>query len=165
MTYAQRRERRRVPAHASRPGPTRGPTIEIFIDGTRLQGLARPAEQPHIDADSDLAGLTATDLHCGLIPSTGPAGWDPARHFAGDPAMSSFGDGDTVLLGCDCGNWTCQPLTAIVDMTHATVTWHRFRVGFRGWDLTTLGPFVFHRHQYDQALTRLRDQLTHPLGS
>jgi hypothetical protein len=63
-----------------------------------------------------------------------------------------FGDGETILLGCVCGEPSCWPLTAQVEVGDATVTWTGFRTGHRDWDLSGLGPFVFDRHQYETAL-------------
>ncbi|HEY1095136.1 MAG TPA: hypothetical protein VGE61_10565 [Glycomyces sp.] len=62
-------------------------------------------------------------------------------------------DGDTVLLGCDCGDWGCWPLLAQVDVTDTTVTWRHFSNEHRpAWDLSGLGPFTFDRAQYEASL-------------
>lgn len=73
-------------------------------------------------------------------------------HFLGHPVATWFEDGDTVLLGCPCGEWGCWPLTVRVELTDATVRWHDFRTGHRDWDLSGLGPFVFDRPDYEAAL-------------
>jgi hypothetical protein len=122
--------------------------VGIWIDGVPLAELARRVELPFAEAEGkpDLAGsyegLSARD---GIL-------W-PSRHFHGEPGLSAFDDGDTVLLGCVCGDWGCWPLAADVAVAEDLVTWSRFRNGHRDtWDLEDLGPFVFARTQYEAAL-------------
>ncbi len=76
-----------------------------------------------------------------------------ARHFLGEPMASWFEDGDTVLMGCSCGEWDCWPLTARVLAGGDVVRWTNFRTGHRDWDLSALGPFEFARLQYEAALS------------
>ncbi|WP_387971248.1 hypothetical protein [Glycomyces rhizosphaerae] len=125
--------------------------VGIWVDGVRLEELARPVELPfaEVEGKPDLAGS-----YEGLA-----AGDDilwPSRHFLGEPSLSNFDDGDTVLLGCTCGDWGCWPLVADVAVTETAVSWSRFRNGHRGnWDLKELGLFVFDRAQYEAALRGL----------
>jgi aminoglycoside phosphotransferase (APT) family kinase protein len=65
----------------------------------------------------------------------------PSRHYLGHPVLSVFGDGDTVLLGCGCGDWGCWPFTAIVTVEHDTVTWSGYRTGHRDWAQTPAVTF------------------------
>lgn len=123
--------------------PAAFPHLDILIDDIDLTEHARRVELPF---SADLAGTYA-----GL--------WNdvfwPSRHFLGEPKHRWFDDGDTVLLGCQCGQWECWPLTAQVEVTDETVTWSAFRNGHRAtWDLSALGPFVFDRRQYETALRR-----------
>jgi len=124
-------------------------TFAILINGERLESLARAVEQPFADAEGkpDLAGdyepLSLYDIDSDL------------DHFRGKPVARWFGDGDSVLMGCPCGEWGCWPLTAHIAVTEETVTWHRFRNGHRPWDLRALGPFVFDRTEYEVALSTL----------
>jgi hypothetical protein len=122
------------------------PVVAIHINGVRLEDLARVVEQPFADAEGkpDLAGSYA-----GLAAATVAQG---SRHFLGEPQDVWFDDGDTVLLGCICGESGCWPLTARVDVLDATVQWSGFRTGHRPWDLSALGPFTFDRGQYERAL-------------
>jgi hypothetical protein len=60
-----------------------------------------------------------------------------------------FKNGDTVLMGGECGVWGCWPLTAKVEATASTVVWTKFRTGHRDRDLADLGPFQFDRAQYE----------------
>lgn len=132
--------------------------IAIIINGVSLIELARTAEQPWADREGkpDLAGS-----YEGLQP------WvigGSAAHFLDDPHAVWFDDGDTVLLGCQCGEWGCWPLTADVHATDTQVAWSHFRQGHRDWDLSALGPFVFDRSQYEHALHELDEALPAPQG-
>lgn len=120
--------------------------VNIYVGGRRLQDMVRPVEQGFADAEGtpDLAGSYA-GMHDLAIR------W-PSRHFLGNPVLSWFGDGDTILLGCICGDPGCWPLTARVEVTEEIVTWRNFRTGHRDWDLSTFGPLVFDRGQYERAL-------------
>lgn len=120
--------------------------LAVYVDGVRLQELVRPVERPFADREGkpDLAGRYA-----GLADRA--VRW-PSPHFLGEPILSWFGDGDTVLLGCICGEAGCWPLTARVDVADRTVTWHSFRKGHRDWDLSALGTLTFDREQYERAL-------------
>ena len=114
------------------------------IDGVPLVELARRVEEPAASAEGhpDLAGSYAPLLSEGL----------PMKHFLGRPSLSWFDDGDTVLLGCSCGDWGCWPLTATVHADARFVHWSHFRTGHRDWDLGDLGPFRFERRAYERAL-------------
>lgn len=120
--------------------------LGILINGERLEDLARVVEMPHAVAEStpklagDYAPLALSDIN------------SDRNHFLGHPVVTWFEDGDTVLLGCPCGEWGCWPLTVRVDVNESSVRWHTFRNGHREWDLSALGPFVFDRLEYEAAL-------------
>lgn len=121
--------------------------VGIWVDGVPLEEWARRVELPFAEAEGkphlagQYEGLAGDDLR-----------W-PDRHFLGEPRLSNFDDGDTVLLGCNCGDWGCWPLVADVGVSEHSVTWSRFRNGHRAvWDLKDLGPFIFTREQYEAAL-------------
>ena len=120
-----------------------------MINDVLLRDLAREVERPAALADGqpDLAG-GYDGLYAGK-----KVRW-PSRHFLGEPALSWFDDGDTVLLGCDCGEWGCWPLTAAVEIVSGEVRWSGFRQGHRDWDLSALGPFEFKLAHYEDALHR-----------
>lgn len=122
--------------------------LDIKVDGVRLQELARRAELAAVtdEAEAEIAGaydgLTPLDEVC----------W-PSRHFLGEPVLPATDDGDTVLLGCDCGDWGCWPLVARVEVADATVVWRDFKNPHReAWDLSGIGPFAFQRAQYEASL-------------
>jgi hypothetical protein len=122
------------------------PVVAIYVDGHRLQDLARVVELPFAEAEGKAA---LAGSYAGLSPSMVVRG---SRHFMGEPDEVWFDDGDTILLGCVCGELGCWPLTARVEVGETTVTWTDFRTGHRNWDLSGLGPFVFDRRQYERAL-------------
>lgn len=135
------------------------PCLEIKVDGVALEEHARRAELRSARADRQeglagaYSGLTHLDAVC----------W-PSRHFLGAPALSATADGDTVLLGCGCGDWGCWPLSAEVHVAAETVVWREFRNGHRpAWDLSRLGPFEFDRDQYESAL-RATQRVLCPAG-
>jgi len=126
--------------------------VDIKVDGVALEAHARRAELESASAagQADLAGA-----YGGLTPLHAVR-W-PSRHFLGAPVLGAP-DGDTVLLGCDCGDWGCWPLLAQVEVTDTTVTWRHFSNEHRpAWDLSGLGPFTFDRAQYEAALRTTRE--------
>lgn len=122
------------------------PVINLVVNGARLQEIVRRVELPFAKAEGkpDLAGRYAG------LAVRGPG--LPARHFLGKPVETWFGDGDTILLGCVCGDPGCWPLTARVEVSDSTVVWSGFRTGHRAWDISSIGAFTFDRHTYDAAL-------------
>jgi hypothetical protein len=120
-------------------------TVTPYVDGVSLVELARRVEAGPARADRqpDLAGSYA-----GLV--IGSSHWQD--WYSGLDPQVWFGDGDSCLLGCVCGDTGCWPLTAHVQIGRDRVVWERFRTGHRAWDLAALGPFTFSRHAYDAAL-------------
>jgi hypothetical protein len=122
--------------------------VNILINETSLADLARVVELPHARAERNpkLAG----DYSPMIIEE-----FRDKNGLLGDPACSWFEDGDTVLMGCPCGEWGCWPLTVRIDVDPDRVTWRDFRNGHRDWDLQALGPFVFDRSEYEAAISVL----------
>lgn len=120
-------------------------TVTPYIDGVSLVERARRVEAGPAKADRqpDLAGSYA-----GLV--VGEARWQD--WYSGVRPQVWFGDGDSCLLGCLCGDTGCWPLTAKITVGGDTVVWESFRTGHRAWDLAALGPFTFSRRAYDAAL-------------
>jgi len=121
-------------------------TLVPFLNGVPLGDLVRGVELPFArrEGSPDLAGRYA-----GLAGDE--VRW-PSRHYLGDPVRSWFGDGDTVLLGCVCGDWGCWPFTAVVTVADDMVTWSGYRTGHRDWDYRELRDISFDRVQYEEAL-------------
>jgi hypothetical protein len=119
--------------------------VLILINGHPLKDLARAVEAHYAQAEGNptLAGSYA--------PLATYQFDHDRNHFLGTPVATWFEDGDTVLMGCECGEWGCWPLTAIIHVGPETVRWSGFRTGHRDWDLSDLGPFEFDRHDYETA--------------
>jgi hypothetical protein len=124
--------------------------LNLYVDGSRLQDLIRPYEQPFADAEGKptLAGQYVGLIERGLS----------AKQFLNQPTQTWFGDGDTILLGCECGEAGCWPLTAHVEVGSHRVLWRHFRTGHRKWDLSAFGPFEFDRAKYDASLKQVFGQ-------
>jgi hypothetical protein len=120
-------------------------TVTPYIDGVSLVELARRVELgPAAESgESDLAGRYA-----GLVIDGDP--WQ--EWYTGEHPQVWFGDGDSCVLGCTCGDTGCWPLTARITIRGRHVLWSDFRTGHRPWDLADLGPFRFNRPAYDRAL-------------
>ncbi|HLN43036.1 MAG TPA: hypothetical protein VK215_11305, partial [Acidimicrobiales bacterium] len=70
----------------------------------------------------------------------------------------------TVLLGCTCGIVDDGPFLADVLVTDDQVTWREFKNPMAdglNWDYSDLGPIVFDRGQYEQAIA---DAMARVLG-
>ncbi|SCG64664.1 hypothetical protein [Micromonospora humi] len=92
------------------------PSLVPYLNGVSLPDLVGRIELPF----ARRAGTPAlAGSYAGLLSSEV---WWPSRHHLGDPVLSWFGDGGTVLLGCACGDWGCWPLTATVTVGQDTVT-------------------------------------------
>ena len=133
------------------PGSDLGDEVTIHVNDRLLQELAAEVERPWARAEGkpSLAGSYA-----GLQTS---ADRDWTGHFLTDPREVWFEEGDTVLLGCECGEWGCWPLTANVAVTETTVRWSASATGTGSGTSAAWGPFEFDRQQYDAALEALRD--------
>ncbi|HUR04190.1 MAG TPA: hypothetical protein VM347_16715, partial [Nonomuraea sp.] len=134
--------------------------VEIFIDGVPLLDVVREAELPYARYEQleraeefapEPAPLLAGEYSYFLGRWTG---W-PSRHYLGEPTEVAYNqeDDETMLLGCTCGIAECWALLARIEVTDMEVRWSGFNNNARDWDLSaTLGPFVFSRQQYEQAL-------------
>lgn len=120
--------------------------IVPHVGGVPLPNLLRRVERPSAarDGQPDLAGSYA-----GLNDQS--VRW-PSRHYLGEPVLTCFGDRDTVLLGCQCGEWSCWPFTALVTVERDAVVWSGYRHGHRHWHYSELWDLVFDRAQYEEAL-------------
>lgn len=122
-----------------------GPQLLIQVNGLPLIELVGTVEQPWADqaGDPELAGAydwllsVDCDIH---LP----------------------GSGRRLLLCCSCGLVACWSLRVQVTVAADTVTWSGFVNPHSGLgqgpvcDLSALGPFVFDRRAYQQALDRIR---------
>lgn len=131
-------------------GAGSGEELAIEIDGTSLVELTAAVEKPYAQAEGHprLAGAYAGLSRFAMSPE------ELEGHLLGAPVLESD-DGSVVLLGCECGDWGCWPLSARIHLDRNTVRWSDFRNGHRGgWDLSALGPFVFDRERYETAVRK-----------
>jgi hypothetical protein len=131
-----------------------------------LHGAA--ALTPHVDGSSLVDLVSIYESARGYVPAGGYAGL----------VLASFGFGDLTayfkgvaqrqwprpahawLLGCDCGEVGCWPLTARIEATEESVTWTDFAQDHRpDWAYTGFGPFVFDATQYVEAVKKATSQL------
>jgi len=108
------------------------------VDGVELTTLAHAFEND--------AGMETRDVsYGGLIPANYRFGL-MSRHFLGGES------GKVPLLGCDCGEWGCWPLLAVVTVTDDEVVWSDFEQPHRATrNYENFGPFRFGRSQYEDA--------------
>jgi hypothetical protein len=140
---------------------------QILIDGVPLLDLVREAELPYarheqLERAEEFAPEPAP-LLAGDYNYLGRWTCWPTRHYLGEPEEVAYNqeDDETMLLGCTCGIAECWALLARIEVTDTTVRWSAFRNNAREWDLSAaLGPFVFARQQYEEAL-----RATAPPGS
>lgn len=80
------------------------------------------------------------------------------QYFRGQSETPFFANasGRIYVLGCDCGEVGCWPLTCVVHTEETTITWQAFEQPYRPIRCySAFGPFVFNREQYEQALRSL----------
>ena len=96
----------------------------------------------------------------GLIPewfNYGPLD----RYFLGDFEPNTYfaNIGRVYLLGCECGEVGCWPLSAHIKTEGDSVMWTTFRQPHRPQrDYSAFGPFIFDADLYRQAVATLRDE-------
>ncbi|MGW7318750.1 hypothetical protein [Streptomyces sp. NPDC054865] len=169
------------------PGYPHLMTWGIRIEGTDLRVLVAEATRAlwgmELDEDDDTPQERDEFLlrqHAPLYLDDGDGdgdygdGGDGARaraHFLGDapPRLRDRDTGALFLLGCSCGIDGCWPLLARVHVTATEVTWSGFYQPHRPkWGELPLGPYVFPRPSYDEALAApvplTEDPLAPPLG-
>jgi hypothetical protein len=105
--------------------------------------------------------VAAFDSRRGYEPSGGYAGIIPAHFNFGDLTRYYEAREDRQwskpqhawVLGCDCGEVGCWPLTVRITVTADDVIWSDFSQDHRPkWDYTGFGPFAFKRQQYVSAV-------------
>jgi hypothetical protein len=118
---------------------------------------------PMIDGQSLVELVAAFEAQRGYEPSGGYAGIIPAHFNFGDLTRYYEAREDRQwprpehawLLGCDCGEVGCWPLTARIAVAADEVVWSDFSQEHRpNWDYAGLGPFVFERQQYAGAVSQ-----------
>ncbi len=78
---------------------------------------------------------------------------DLTKYYLGSETQQWPQPGHAWLLGCDCGEVGCWPLTAQATVTEQTVMWSDFGQPHRpNWNYDGFGPFTFDRVSYDEAV-------------
>jgi len=123
------------------------------------------AVTPYVDGTSLVELVSTFESEQGFHPIGGYGGLIPAyfkygpldKYFLGDfKPKSCFADRGAYLLGCDCGEVSCWPLTAQIVTRGKSVRWAEFRQEHRPErDYSGFGPFVFEAEQYRQAVADL----------
>ena len=142
----------------------RFPTINIYINDINLIELVQRIERGYrdpLEADEQLP-----QSYVGLYPAF--------HHDFAEEFLGRKGYAYSVLLTCTCLEEACNSIIAKVLVDSETVTWSEIRSPFLGtqssfWvnvdgavdadgypiDYFELGPFVFERGQYMEALSQL----------
>jgi hypothetical protein len=81
------------------------------------------------------------------------------RYFLGKSEIFASKPGRIFVLGCECGEVGCWPLTCLVNIADSEIVWQSFEQPHRPTrDYSSFGPFVFALEQYEQALRSLPEQ-------
>lgn len=148
----------------------------IRIDGTDLRVLVAEATRElwsrELDEDDDTPQGREEFLlrqHVPLYLGDDADGAPAPAHFLGDapPHLRHRDTGALSLMECPCGISACWPLLAMVHATATEVVWSGFHQPNRPeWGELPLGPYVFPRPAYDEALaapTLLAEDTLDPL--
>jgi hypothetical protein len=69
--------------------------------------------------------------------------------------------GSVYLLGCDCGEVGCWPLSAHIETEGESVKWTTFQQPHRSQrDYSAFGPFIFDADLYRRTVAALRDKFS-----
>jgi hypothetical protein len=143
-------------------------TSALAFEVVTIEGGAK-ALAPTIDGQSLSAMVAAFESQRGYEPAGGYAGIIPAnfnfgdltRHYEARGERQWPSPGHAWLLGCDCGEVGCWPLTARIAVTAENVTWSNFSQEHRpDRDYDGFGPFVFNRDQYASAVARAAEAVS-----
>ena len=92
----------------------------------------------------------------GLIPSFYNYGPLNVYFMGGTPHFIEGDKSWAYLLGCECGEVGCWPITTSIQVESETVTWCQFSQPHRPKrDYSNFGPFVFNKQQYVSVLKAL----------
>ncbi|MEO8285012.1 MAG: hypothetical protein ABI670_01080 [Chloroflexota bacterium] len=131
--------------------------VAIYINGRNLVDIVREYEMPFTKRDGNtlIAGGYAGLPPAGVLP--------PSGHFLGEPSWAVYRDIDRVsVLECTCGVPGCWPFMVRITVDEERVIWSDFEQPHRRqgspageWRYDALGPLVFDRRQYVEALSNL----------
>ena len=120
--------------------PGYAPWIDMLVDGKPLEQIvASAAELPSPKAPDNWQGSDPYEL---LPPNGSLLG----------------GRGSVQLLVCSgCREEGCDPVTCAIEFFDGDVVWSEFNEGNHATRLSSVGPFVFDRKQYEAAVARATD--------
>src|ERR1017187_1282779 len=126
---------------------------------------------PHVNGTSLVEMVSTFEREQGFDPIGGYGGLIPGyfkygpldKYFLGDFEPNSYfaNLGSIYLLGCDCGEVGCWPLTSQIVTEGDSVKWAAFRQEHRPErDYSAFGPFVVDADQYRHAVADLLDKFS-----
>jgi len=129
--------------------------LEYLVDGVSFLELVRRAELPDaLVEQAERADEFAPDP-APMLAGTYMYGRFTCEHLlGGKPDLIPHGaeEGESILLGCDCGIFDCWALTATIAVGEDTVTWSNLRNTYRDWNYDSIGTLTFSRRQYEASL-------------
>ena len=76
-----------------------------------------------------------------------------------DNGYGQWNLGAPVVLGCECPEWGCWSFRARIELTDDLVRWAAFEGPKTDRDYSDLGPFVFDRREYENAVADVERSL------
>ena len=128
------------------------PAVRILIDGVDLVERVHAVELPfakqegHEESAGAYAGLPVSEIA------------KPSERFLGKDQLSYLQMSEKIaLLVCPgCGEEGCWALLAEIEVLDNRIIWRDFEQPHRPeWTLSSLGPFVFERADYEAAIAEL----------
>jgi hypothetical protein len=118
-------------------------------------------EEPYIEFHVD-----GQDLGAVLKAVFGEAGfddvlpWNGGDYSIGETVLGEqvrkHGAASAILFACGCGYYACSVVTTDVSVAQETITFSKFATPWRGGlAVAPLGPIVFDRRQFEEAVTAL----------
>ena len=133
--------------------------ITPYVNGTSLVEVVSAFERERcFDPVGGYGGLIPESFNCGPLD----------RYFLGDFEPNSYFAkiGSVYLLGYDCGEVGCWPLSAHIETEGESVKWTTFQQPHRPQrDYSAFGPFIFDADLYRRTVTALRDEFSKRLAS
>ncbi|ABF39676.1 hypothetical protein Acid345_0671 [Candidatus Koribacter versatilis Ellin345] len=126
-------------------GRGRALTITPALSGVPLDQIVKQFElEYHYEPSGGYAGIVPRFFNYGPLE----------EYFMGQPATDYFREnGGLYLLGCQCGEVGCWPLTGRIKAEEKRMVWSDFRQPHRSVrDYSDFGPFVFDLEQYHTAV-------------
>jgi hypothetical protein len=128
--------------------------ITPYVNGTSLVVVVSAFERDQcFDPVGGYGGLIPNRFNCGPLD----------RYFLGDFEPNSYFAkiGGVYLLGCDCGEVGCWPLSAHIETEGESGKWTTFQQPHRSQrDYSAFGPFIFDADLYRRTVAALRDKFS-----